>query len=63
MAKIVRNEFLGSWILFWALSISVLGIPLALLYLVVGTVRIEQEMDDPEAFVEAFKGGRLRRKT
>ena len=62
VSKIVHNEFLGSWLLFWALSISILGIPLALLYLLVGTVRIEVDMEDPEAFVAAFKSGKLRNK-
>jgi hypothetical protein len=31
------------------------------LYLVNGTVRIEQELDDPERFVEEFRAGKLRR--
>lgn len=48
MSKIVRYEFMGSWFYFWLLSITVIGIPLALLYLISGTLRIEHEMDDPE---------------
>lgn len=46
---------MGSWILFWALCISVIGIPLALLYLVNGTLRIEEEVPDPERFVAQFR--------
>ena len=31
MSKIVRYEFMGNWFLFWVLSITVIGIPVALL--------------------------------
>lgn len=55
MSKIVRYEFMGSWFYFWLLSITVIGIPLALLYLLSGTLRIESEMEDPERFVEQFR--------
>ncbi len=62
MPKIVRWEFLGSWLLFWVLCITVIGIPLAILYLLNGTVRIEHEVSDPERFVTEFRSGRLTRK-
>jgi hypothetical protein len=62
MGKIIRYEFLGNWLVFWGLSISVIGIPLALLYLLSGTVRIEHEMDDPERFVAQFRAGGLKGK-
>jgi len=55
MSKIIRYEFMGSWFYFWVLSITVIGIPLALLYLISGTLRIESAMDDPERFVEEFR--------
>lgn len=55
MSKIVRYEFMGSWFFFWLLSITVIGIPLALLYLISGTLRIESGMEDPERFVEQFR--------
>ncbi len=55
MPKIVRYEFMGSWFYFWLLSITVIGIPLALLYLLSGTLRIESAMEDPERFVEQFR--------
>jgi hypothetical protein len=55
MSKIVRYEFMGSWFFFWLLSITVIGIPLALLYLISGTLRIESAMEDPERFVEQFR--------
>ncbi len=55
MPKIVRYEFMGSWFYFWLLSITVIGIPLALLYLLSGTLRIGSAMEDPERFVEQFR--------
>lgn len=33
MAKVVRYEFMGSWLIFWILFISGLGLPFAILYL------------------------------
>jgi uncharacterized membrane protein len=59
MSKIIRNEFLGSWLLFTLLCLTVIGIPLALLYLLSGTIRIENEMEDPEQFVAALRAGKI----
>jgi hypothetical protein len=61
MSKIIRNEFMGSWLLFWLLCLTVIGLPLALLYLLSGTIRIEDEMDDPERFVAAYRQGKFRK--
>jgi hypothetical protein len=58
MSKIVRYEFMGSWLYFWLLCISGIGIPVAILYLLNGTLRIEDEMTDPEQFVSAFRAGK-----
>jgi hypothetical protein len=58
MSKIVRYEFMGSWLYFWLLCISGIGIPVAILYLLNGTLRIEDEMTDPEQFVSAFRARR-----
>lgn len=55
MSKIVHYEFMGSWLLFWLLCITGIGIPFAILYLLNGTLRIEDEMADPEQFVSAFR--------
>jgi hypothetical protein len=60
MSKIVRYEFMGNWFTFWLLSVTVIGIPVALLYLLSGTLRIENDMADPEKFVEQFRAGRWR---
>jgi len=45
--------------LFWLLGISVIGIPLAILYLLNGTIRIEEELDHREQFVADFRSGKL----
>jgi hypothetical protein len=58
MPKIIRNEFMGSWLVFWLLCLTIIGIPLALLYLLTGTIRVETEMKDPEEFVAAYRAGR-----
>lgn len=55
MSKIVRHEFMGSWTVFWLMSITILGLPLAFLYFVNSTLRIEDDLDDPEEFVSAFR--------
>ena len=62
MSKIIRNEFMASWLLFSFLCITVIGIPLALLYLLSGTIRIETEMADPEQFVAAYRAGKVRKR-
>jgi len=58
MSKIIRYEFMGNWLLFWVLCITGIGIPFAILYLLNGTLRIEDEMADPEQFVSAFRAGK-----
>ena len=58
MSKVVRHEFVGSWIWFWVLCVTVVLIPIAVLYLIEGTVVIETEMEDPEAFIAAYRAGR-----
>lgn len=58
MSNVVRYEFVGSWLLFWVLCMTVVGFPLAVLYLLGGTLRIETAMADPEAFVAAYRAGK-----
>ena len=60
MSKIARYEFMGSWLVFWTMCVTIIGLPVALLYLVNATVRIEHELDDPERFVAEFRAGRFR---
>ncbi len=59
MSRIVRYEFMGSTLVFWLLCLTGVLIPFAIVYLLNGTLRIEHEVDDPEAFVEAFRSGSL----
>jgi hypothetical protein len=56
MDKIVRREFVGNWILFWLLCVTVIGIPIAVLYYVNGTVLIEQQIENAEQFMLEFRG-------
>jgi hypothetical protein len=55
MSKIVRYEFMGNWLFFALLCITVIGIPVAILYLLNGTLHIETELTDPEQVVSAFR--------
>ena len=59
MSKIVRHEFMGSWLFFWLLCITILGIPLAILYFVNSTVRVETELENPEVFLSEYRAGRI----
>lgn len=59
MPKIVRHEFMGSTIVFWLLCLTAVMIPVAILYLVNGTIRIEHEVDEPEEFVKQYRSGKL----
>ncbi len=61
MSKIVRYEFMGSTVLFWLLCITGILIPVAIVYLVNGTLRIEHDVDDPEEFVEQYRSGKLKK--
>jgi hypothetical protein len=63
MAKIVRHEFLGSWLIFWGLCLIVFLWPIAFLYWKAHSIRIEEDMDSPEDFVEQFRSGKLTNKT
>ena len=51
---------MGSWIYFWLFCISGFLLPIAILYLINGTIRVEVELEDPEQFVEDFRSGKLR---
>lgn len=52
--KIVRRQFLGNWVLFWLLCISIIGIPFAVLYLIDGMVTIEQRVEDANAVMDIY---------
>jgi hypothetical protein len=48
MDKIKRREFKGSKVLFILLALTVLGIPMAILYLIENTIEIEYEVSDAD---------------
>lgn len=56
MSNVVRYEFMGSWVLFWFLFITGIGMPFAILYLLDGTLRLQTDVDDPEKFIETYRG-------
>lgn len=56
MSNVVRYEFMGSWVIFWLLFITGIGMPFAILYLLDGTLRLQTDVDDPEKFVETYRG-------
>ncbi len=58
MATISRCEFMGSWLYFWLLCITVVGIPIALLYLLNGTIYVQEQVDDAERVASALRGAR-----
>ena len=60
MSNVVRYEFVGNWLLFWLLCVTVIGVPIGVLYLMGATLRIETAMDDPEAFIAAYRAGKVK---
>ena len=60
MSKIVRHEFPGNAVVFYLLCLSGIGIPAAVLYLLSGTVTVEEEIDDSTEFLKRYKAGKYR---
>jgi len=61
MSKIVRREFIGNKLLFWLLAILGITLPFAIIYLLEATVTIEDDMEDPEKFMDALRAGKVAR--
>jgi len=59
VGKIIRREFVGSRPLFLLLCLLGITLPFAILYLLEGTVTIEDEIEDPEAFMAALRAKRV----
>jgi len=53
--KIVRYEFLGSYILVCLEWILVVTIPLAIIHIINNTVRIDEQLENPTEFLEQHK--------
>jgi hypothetical protein len=49
---------MGSWLYFWLLCITGVGLPLAFLYLVNGTIRVEEQVEDAEGVLKSLRGAR-----
>jgi hypothetical protein len=62
MSKIVRREFVGSKWLFFLLCLFGITFPFAIIYLLEATVTIEDDMEDPEKFMDALRLGKVGRK-
>ncbi len=58
MATISRYEFMGNWLYFWFLCITVVGIPLAVLYLLNGTIHVQEQVEDGERIVSSLRAAR-----
>ncbi len=55
MDRIKKREFVGSQLLLWIMSISIIGLPLAVVYLINGTIETEFEVEDADQFWENYK--------
>jgi hypothetical protein len=55
MATVSRYEFMGSRILFWLLCITGVGIPVAILYLINGTLRIEERVENVDQMLNEMR--------
>jgi hypothetical protein len=59
MSKLTRYEFLGSWITFWVFCVTIVLIPMAILYLINRTVVVNEEIEDPQAFINAYRNRKV----
>ena len=50
---------MGSWWWFWLFCASGIGLPIAVLYLLTGTIRMDTDVDDPEQLAEDLYSGKL----
>jgi len=60
MGKIVYHEFLGSRLLLMILALSVVGIPLAVIYVLENTVTVEESFESPSEFLDTQREMRKR---
>jgi hypothetical protein len=60
MGKIIRREFLGSWVLFLLLCLTIVGIPVAILYYVENVITVEEKLEDPSAFLADYRAGKYK---
>ena len=55
MSKIIYHEFLGSRLLVLLLCLTIIGIPVAVIYLFEWFVTVEEEVADPRAFLDKYR--------
>lgn len=55
MDKIRKREFVGSQLWLTLLSITVIGIPAAIVYLVNSTIETEFEVEDADKFWDSYR--------
>jgi len=53
--KIVRYEFLGSYVYVCVAFFLVVTIPLAVIHIITTTVRIDEELKNPSEFLAQYK--------
>ena len=58
MSTVSRYEFMGNWLYFWFACITIIGIPIAILYLLSGTVHVRDEVEDAEQIVSRLRSRR-----
>ena len=62
MAKLIRHESIGKRLLLFVLFLTGIGVPLAPIYLIEATVAIEEEVEDPAKFLQAWRAGKVGRR-
>ncbi len=55
MDRIVRREFVGSWVFVTALCATVYGIPIAIIHLINNAIEMHTEISDSEEFISLLK--------
>ncbi len=54
-SKIVRYEFLGSYLYVFLTFLFVVTIPIGIIYIITSTVRIDEDLENPSEFIEHVK--------
>jgi len=58
MSTVSRYEFMGKLLYFWFLCITLVGIPIAIVYLINGTIRVEEQVNDAEQVADRLRASR-----
>jgi hypothetical protein len=49
---------MGKLLYFWFLCITLVGIPIAIVYLINGTIRVEEQVNDAEQVADRLRASR-----